>query len=179
MAVRTLRPDEMAAAHEIFEDGIDFVRVHVSEGSQIPNVIGRIGALMRGRPAPQANAITIGNTSYFPRVLTSDLVDVAWLMHELTHQWQYQHFGMRYLTEAIAASTYVYCNDGETPASALARYHLEGKTFADFNREQQGDIVRDYYFALKQTTDPATASQVLSAWDSFLQEIRQAKLDLG
>lgn len=150
----------MATAHQIFEDGIDFARVRVSEGSQIPNVIGRIGALMRGKPAPQANAITIGNTPYFPRVLKSGLVDIAWPMHELTHQWQYQHFGMRYLAEAIAASTYVYCNEGETPSAALARCHSEGKTFDDFNRERQGDIIRDFCFALKQTMDPAAAQQI-------------------
>jgi len=175
MAVRTLRPDELAAAQQIFENGLDLARVRVSEGSQVPNLVGQIGAALRGMPAPQANAITVGNTSYFPRDLTSDLVDLAWLMHELTHQWQYQHFGMVYLAQAIGAATYVYCNPGETPAAALARYHGEGKTFSSFNREQQGDIVRDYYFALKQTTDPATAQQALSAWEPYLQEIRQAK----
>lgn len=175
MAVRTLRPDEQAIAQQIFQNGLDLTRVRVSEGSQIPNTIGLIGARLHGRPAPQANAITVGNTSYFPRDLTSDDVDHGWLMHELTHQWQYQHFGMIYLAQAIAAPTYVYCNAGETPAAALARCHSEGKTFASFNREQQGDIVRDYYFALQQAQDPNTAQQVLSAWDPYLQEIRQAK----
>jgi hypothetical protein len=175
MAARTLRPDELAAAQQIFDNGLDFTRVRVSEGSQVPNMVGQIGALMRGKPAPQANAITVGNTSYFPRDLTSDIVDIAWLMHELTHQWQYQHFGIRYLAEAIAASTYVYCNPGEDPHTALIRCHTEGKTFGDFNREQQGDIVRDYYFAQKQATDPNTAQQILSAWDPYLQEIRQPK----
>ncbi len=175
MAVRTLRPEELAAAQPIFEGGLDFSRVRVSEGSQIPNFVGRIGATLRGRPAPQANAITVGNISYFPRVLTSDEVDIAWLMHELTHQWQYQHFGMIYLAQAIAAPTYVYCNPGETPAVALARCHTEGKKFGDFNREQEGDIVRDYYFAQKQAQVPNAAPPDLSAWDPYLQEIRQAK----
>jgi hypothetical protein len=173
MSARTLRPDEYAAAQAIFENGLDFTRVRVSEGSQIPNTVGRIGAALRGRPAPPANAITVGNTSYFPRDLTDDLIDLAWLMHELTHQWQYQHFGMIYLAQAITATTYVYTNPGETPAAALVRCHHEGKTFASFNREQQGDIVRDYFFALKQNQDPVTAQQILSAWEPYLQEIRQ------
>lgn len=175
MAVRTLRPDEQAVAQQIFQNGLDLTRVRVSEGSQVPNTIGRIGALLRGKPAPQANAVTVGNTSYFPRDLTSDDVDLAWLMHELTHQWQYQHFGMIYLPQAIGAPTYVYCSAGETPAAALARCYSEGKSFAGFNREQQGDIVRDYFFAMKQTQDSAAAQPVLSAWAPYLQEIRQSK----
>lgn len=175
MAIRPLRPDEQAAAQQIFENGLDLTRARISEGSQIPNTIGQVGALLRGRPIPPANAITVGNTSYFPRELTSDLVDIAWLMHELTHQWQYQHFGMIYLAQAIGAPTYVYCNAGETPAAALARCHAEGKTFASFNREQQGDIVRDYCFALKQPQDPNAMPPDLSAWAPYLQEIRQLK----
>jgi Domain of unknown function (DUF4157) len=175
MATRTLRPDELAAAQQIFENGLDYARVRVSEGSQVPNLVGQIGAALRGMPAPQANAITVGNTSYFPRDLTSNLVDLAWLLHELTHQWQYQHFGIVYLAQAIGAATYVYCNPGETPAGALARCHGEAKTFGSFNREQQGDIVRDYYFALMQPRDPNGMPPDLSAWEPYLQEIRQAK----
>jgi hypothetical protein len=175
MAVRTLRPDEQAVAQQIFQNGLDLTRVRVSEGSQLPNRIGQLGALLRGKPAPQANAVTVGNTSYFPRELTYDIVDLAWLMHELTHQWQYQHFGLIYLAQAIAAPTYVYCNTDETPAVALARCHSAAKSFAGFNREQQGDIVRDYYFALQQVQDPTTAPPALSAWDPYLQEIRRAK----
>ncbi len=175
MATRTLSQEEYAAAQPIFENGLDFTRVRVSEGSQLPNTVGRIGAALRGRPAPPANAITVGNTSYFPRELTDGLIDVAWLMHELTHQWQYQHFGMIYLAQAIAAPTYVYTNPGETPAAALVRLYDEGKTFASFNREQQGDIVRDYYFALNQNQDSVNAQQVLAAWNPYLQEIRQSR----
>jgi hypothetical protein len=175
MAARTLRPDEQAIAQQIFQNGLNYARVRISEGSQIPNRIGQIGAFLRGKPAPQANAITVGNTSYFPRLLTADQVDIAWLMHELTHQWQYQHTGMIYLAQAILAPTYVYCNAGETPAAALARCTSMGKTFASFNREQQGDIVRDYYFAMKQALDPVAARGVLSAWEPYLRMLRQAK----
>lgn len=173
MATRTLSQAEYAAAQSIFESGLNFTRVRVSEGSQLPNTVGRIGAALRGRTVPQANAITVRNTSYFPRELTDDLIDIAWLMHELAHQWQYQHFGMIYLVQAIAAPTYVYTNPDETPAAALMRCDREGKTFASFNREQQGDIVRDYFFALRQNQDPATAQQILSAWDPYLQELRR------
>ncbi len=175
MAIRPLRPDEQSVAQQIFAEGLNLTRVQINEGSQVPNQIGQLGALLRGKPAPQANAITVGNTSYFPRELTGDVVDIAWLMHELTHQWQYQHFGIVYLAQAIVAPTYVYCDPGETPAGALARCRAQEKTFASFNREQQGDIVRDYYFALKQSQDPNATPPDLSAWDPYLKEIRQVK----
>ncbi len=175
MAARTLRPDEQAVAQQIFQNGLNYARVLINEGSQIPNQIGQIGAFIRGKPAPQANAITVGNTSYFPRELTSDEIDIAWLMHELTHQWQYQHNGIIYLAQAILAPTYVYCNAGETPSAALVRCSSQGKTFSSFNREQQGDIVRDYYFATKQALDPVAAQSVLSAWEPYLKVLRQAK----
>lgn len=175
MAARTLRPDEQAVAQQIFQTGLDYTRVRISEGSQLPNQIGQIGAFLRGKPPPQANAITVGNTSYFPRDLTPDEIDIAWLMHELTHQWQYQHTGIIYLAQAILAPTYVYCNAGETPAAALTRCYSAGKTFASFNREQQGDIVRDYYFATKQALDPAAMQIALSAWAPYLQMLRQPK----
>ena len=175
MPARTLRSDEQSVAQQIFQNGLDYSRVRISEGSQLPDQIGQIGAFLRGKPAPQANAITVGNTSYFPRELTPDEIDIAWLMHELTHQWQYQHSGIIYLAQAILAPTYVYCNPGEAPAAALARCTSAGKTFASFNREQQGDIVRDYYFATKQAPDPAAAQVVLSAWAPYLQVLRQPK----
>ena len=41
-----------------------------------------------------------------------------------------------------------------------------GKVFRGFNREQQDDIVRDYYFCLKQNHD-------VSAWDAYLKELHE------
>ena len=38
-----------------------------------------------------------------------------------------------------------------------------------FGREQQGDIVRDYFFALKQLL----VAPDLTAWEPYLHEVRQ------
>ena len=149
----------------VFEGGLDLTRVRVIERSEFPNWIGRIGAWLRGKPAPAANAITVRNISYFPRSLTGDSIDMDWLMHELTHQWQYQHFGIVYLVQAIFAPTYVYAPPGKTVEEALTEFSQAGKKFADFNREQQGDIVRDFYHRLK-------AGQDVSAWEPYMQEVR-------
>ncbi len=175
MSVRSLRPEEIAEVEKVFGDGLDVTRCRIYEGSDFPNLIGRIGAFLRGKKPPDANAITVRNTSYFPRSLnTSDpkhelwLTDTGWLMHELTHQWQYQHDGIRYLLEAIFAPTYVYTPDGETHNDALKGASKAGKKFRDFNREQQGDIVRDYYWSTK--LEPPEADR--SGWDDYMQEVR-------
>ena len=90
---------------------------------------------------------------------------MGWLIHELTHQWQYQHIGIRYLIEAILAPTYVYAPPGQSPNEALKELSQAGKHFKDFNREQQADILRDYYDNLKRSQD-------VSGWDLYLQEVR-------
>jgi hypothetical protein len=168
MPARPLHPHELNEVQNVFRDGLDTARVVISEGDALPNWVGRIGAFLKRQDAPLENAITIGNTSYFPRALTSSVSDLAWLIHELTHQWQYQHFGMRYLFEALRAPTYAYANENEPRDAALKRLWNESKQFSNFNREQQGDIVRDYFFALK---DP-TSSPDLTAWEPYLHDLR-------
>ncbi len=168
MPARPLHPDELLQVQAIFRTGLDTARVVISEGNALPTWVGRIGAALKRQPPPKENAITIGNTSYFPRALTSSLSDRAWLMHELTHQWQYQHFGIRYLFEALRASTYCYANENEPPDVALKRLANENKTFDDLNREQQGDVVHDYFFASKH----ASPTLDLTAWEPFLCAIR-------
>lgn len=175
MSIRSLRPEEIIEARLVFGDGLDYTRCRVFEGSEFPNFIGRVGAFFRGAKPPEANAITVRDTTYFPRVLTTNkptdnlwLTDIGWLMHELTHQWQYQHDGLRYLIEAILRPIYVYTNPGERPNDALKRAQRAGKKFRDFNREQQGDIVRDYYWSLR--LEPPDADR--SGWDPYLVELR-------
>lgn len=165
MAVRSLNPIEFAEVKALFGDGLDLQRVRIKEESSIGNIVGRIGAWLKRLPPPDANAITVGNVSYFPRKLTGDLTDMGWLMHELTHQWQYQHVGIQYLFQAAFAPTYVYEAAGQRPSDAVKELSEKGQKFSDFNREQQGDIVRDYYFALKQNED-------VSGWQNYLKEIR-------
>ncbi len=173
MSVRPLQPAELAEVEKVFTVGLEVSPIRVNEGSSIPNLIGRIGAVFRRTAPPTLNAIAIGNTCYFPVELVTNqpehanwLRDIGWLMHELTHAWQYQHDGIRYLFEAILAPTYTYAPSGQTVDTALNGFSKAGKVFRDFNREQQGDIVRDYYFYLKQNAD-------VSAWDTYLKELRE------
>ena len=174
MSLRILCAEELAEVEKVFSVGLDVTRARINEGSSLPDWIGRIGAKLRGTAPPEHNAITLGNVSYFPVTLTTNdptnslwLRDMGWLMHELTHQWQYQHDGIIYLYQAVFQSpTYQYAPDGQSQDDALKGFSKAGKVFRDFNREQQGDIVRDYYFFLQQSRD-------VSAWDTYLKELRE------
>ena len=174
MPIRALRAEELAEVEKVFSTGLDVTLIRVHENASLPDVVGRIGARLRGAPPPEHNAITLGNTCYFPVTLTTNdpanplwLRDMGWLMHELTHAWQYQHDGIVYLYQAVFKSpTYQYVPAGQSQDDALKGFSKAGKVFRDFNREQQGDIVRDYYFFLKQNRD-------VSAWDAYLTELRE------
>jgi hypothetical protein len=92
------------------------------------------------------------------------------LIHELTHVFQYHHVGSRYLGEAlyylITTQRNCYQYGG---AIGLRAYWQEGKTFSQFNREQQAQIIQDY-FSYSQ------ASQDISAYLPYLAQLQQRSL---
>lgn len=133
---RRLTPVERAEARRIFADAVDYDRVRVDERS----AIAALGARLR---RCTCMGVAIAHTIHFNRPIaaTPGSDDMAWLIHELTHVGQMQAVGLRYIGEAIAAQYGAgYCYGG--PAG------LVGRRLADFNREQQGDIMRDAYRAL-------------------------------
>ena len=180
MAKRLLTVSELAEARLVFADGLDYKRTYVNEGAYFPpNFIADIGALFQGRKRTWDNAITLGDTSYFPRRLRTepaeiaqDLTDISWLMHELTHQWQFQTAGWRYLSEALnvqfslGLAAYNYTGKHSSPREALRAAVAARRRYQDFNREQQGDIVRDYYVALKR-------GEEAGPWEPCVDELRK------
>lgn len=66
------------------------------------------------------------------------------LIHEMVHVWQYQHLGMVYIPRSLGAQF-----DGKGydygGLTRLKEFKQRGKGLLDFNYEQQGDIVSDYY----------------------------------
>jgi hypothetical protein len=181
---RPLTETEIAEARLVFADGFDYTRAQVFEGATWTDFVDNVGAVIqrRKRDSNIHNAITLGNTSYFPipirtspEVLaTGDLTHMTWLIHELTHQWQYQHLGWRYLTKALGVQlregrrSYDYAREFGSREKALTEAKNLGRMFASFNLEQQGDITRDYYFFLKQKLD-------FSPWEPFIDEVRKAR----
>lgn len=88
---------------------------------------------------PADTAMTPNGEIYFPPGVykpdyATEITDTAWLLHELTHVWQYQHGVWVRLQGILARGKYAYGD-------------LAGNTapYGSFNIEQQAAIVQDYY----------------------------------
>lgn len=175
MTTRHLSSVEIREVRTVFGLSLDVHRVWVIEGAAWTNGLARLGAWLQREPPPrQDNAVGLGNRVYFPRPIrttepdqqTGFYDDLAWLIHELTHAWQCQHFGPRYIVEALFVQLTLgkrcYLYGGE---QGLLEARSQGRAFGDFNREQQGDIARGYYLRLKK-------GQNASAWDPFIRDIQ-------
>ena len=92
------------------------------------------------------------------------------LMHELTHVYQYEQVGSRYLGEAIyvliKTKRDCYRYGGKAGLQAVK---AENGRFADFNREQQAMIVQDY-FTLKERGEET------AVYTPFIEQIRNGEL---
>ena len=92
------------------------------------------------------------------------------LVHELTHVFQYHHVGTRYLGEAIyylvTTNRKCYQYGG---ISGLRVCHQQGKQYRHFNREQQAQIIQDYFTQSYQNQDT-------SAYEPYVNQLRQREL---
>ena len=71
------------------------------------------------------------------------------LVHEFIHIWQYQQYGATYIALALAAQR---THEGYD-YGGVERIR-QASSFHDFNAEQQGDIVMDYFIALQKRNQP-------------------------
>lgn len=175
MSKRNLSELEIEEAFIIFGSQLDYASVRIVEQSPLARLPARLSMLLSPnaprRPAP---AMALGNLLLFPvRLKTSaeqlasgSYRDMAWLIHELTHAWQYQQFGWRYLPKALAAhrrhGRRAYSYGGE---EGVRRALASGRSLASFNPEQQGELARDYYLRVRQGAEPGE-------WEALLGWLR-------
>jgi hypothetical protein len=166
---RTMTEYEIRQARRVFGDAIDYTKVRINEGS-ISAKVASVGGYAR----------TIGNTVHMPEGGSRNM---AFMIHELTHVWQYQHQGWTYAPKCIWAQitegySYVPSDldqwnahlEGKdplpsTPDEALRSARQEGKTLQSFNPEQQGDILADYFRRQQRGGD-------VSAYAAFVGDVR-------
>jgi len=87
------------------------------------------------------------------------------LAHELTHVFQYHHVGSRYLGEAIYYLITTKRDCYQYGGSAgLQLCWQQGKTFSQFNREQQAQIIQDYFTKTQANHDTAAYLPYLTQW---------------
>lgn len=92
------------------------------------------------------------------------------LIHELTHVYQYEQVGSRYLGEAaymlIKTKRDCYNYGGR---SGLVDACAVGLRYCDYNREQQAQITQDYFFLRQKGAD-------VTAYEPFIAQARAGEL---
>lgn len=177
---RNLYNWEITEARRAFGDKLDYAKIEIHECTPIANTIDDIGRKLKGMPVRKLahnNAIGFGNDCIFPIQLPKKLVPVGdpddyimpWMMHELTHVWQFQHMGWTYLAKALGAQikygAKVYEYGG---AKGLPDHRKHGQTLTDFNLEQQATIVQHYYARLRKGKD-------VSVYQPYIDDIQKIK----
>ena len=177
--VRRLYEWEIVEFSSVFGNSLNYEKVRIHECAGWPDWIDRIGRKLKGFPPPgknSHNAVTLGNHCFFPVELPDHLLPANdplaykhdWLVHEMTHAWQYQHLGWRYLLKALKAQfrekEKAYDFEGE---QGLLKSRTKGKLFKQFNPEQQGNIAQTYYVRKRRGQDAG-------AWEDFIEELKQS-----
>lgn len=115
-------------------------------------------------------AFTAWHTIFLPQTPSRSRQNLALLVHELTHVYQYEQAGTRYMTEAIymLVTTHRDCYT-YGGAAGLAQAHENQKPLSSFNREQQAQIVQDYFSLL-------VAGEEVAAYLPYVDELRHGRL---
>lgn len=147
---RPLTVGEIALAHLLFRDAIDYHRVRIHARRYMPF-------------QPTNCAMTPNGHLYFhlSRFLDdysrASISNQHWFLHEMAHVWQHQlGYAVRLRGAIRLGLSYDY---------DLA----PGKTLADFNMEAQGDLLADY-FVLKHLRSADSMSQPRHARSLHLYE---------
>lgn len=130
---RALTPGEIAMARIVFKDSIDYSQVKIHHGGWW---------LFLGF---QDTAVTPNGEMYYPKITnlyrddfsnTSNDRDKALFMHEMVHVWQYQ-IGYWIKWHSLWVTS-------RGPSAYEYQLNPQGK-LSNYNMEQQGDIVSDYF----------------------------------
>jgi hypothetical protein len=170
---RRLYEWEILECRVIFGDMLNYHRVKIYDGVELPNFVDDIGRKlkkMEPRSPDAKNAITLGYRCFFGRQLPTELTmggsGMCWLIHELTHVMQYQRMGWKYLTQALKAQKELGPNVYDYgDKEGLIKSRQKGTVYKEFNMEQQAHIVEDYYKLIRTGGDT-------SAWDPYIGEFR-------
>lgn len=144
---RALNGKERALASQVFGASINLDLVRIDEYA----IIG---------PAFSGRAYTSFHT-----INNWGKLDNQTLVHELTHVWQYERAGAVYMPQAIHAQVW---GEGYTygGAAGLQRRQNAGQGYGSLNREQQAEVVEDFYLLKTRNTtndtggNPATQADL-------------------
>lgn len=130
VAGRPLTHEERDVAESVFAGSVDLSRVRIVAGAPV-------------------EWRTVGNTIYVPEDFSiADSAMRQTFVHEMTHVWQYQHGGTGYISRSIAAQI-VPMLAGKSRNVAYDYSPTPGTSFFEYNPEQQGLIVENYFAMLR------------------------------
>ncbi len=156
--VSPLTGDEIGAAAAILgPNALRYAEVRVAEGGALNLIFKR----------NQGRAFTTFHTINMPTFGPHRRANFAILLHELVHVYQYERTGGLYIAEAIYAQ-HTTGYDYGTPDD-LQMCLANGLCYRNLNREQQAQLVQDYYERLRDGL-PVTA------YEPFIAEMRQGRI---
>jgi len=162
---RGLTDIEVQEARKVFGDTLPYYQIRIDEKS----AIARLGALFAGS---KHMGVSTFHTINFTKEIKPQPgnADMAWLIHELVHVAQMINVGSQYTLEALHAQfTKGYKYGGPKG--------LKDKSFSDFNREQQGDIIQHYYYyVLHNRRHPRFGKLPVKLYKRMAQELKEGKL---
>jgi hypothetical protein len=155
---------EIGKVAEVFQaSGLRFGDVRVTQGGLLENLIFRFNGNL---------AFATWHTVHLPKTGRHTRDSWPLVMHELTHVYQYETVGTRYLGEAIymLIKTKRDCyNYGKR--EGLQKAIDSGKLYSAYNREQQAMIVQDYVAYCEVGREGETA-----VYHPFLSQLRAKQL---
>jgi hypothetical protein len=166
-STRPLTKREILRGYDIFGDSLDYKLVMID--TQAKMLTKSMGVIY-----------VSGNTINSWGAFADD-----YLIHELVHVWQYQHFGAGYAACALKAQrteagyNYTFLpQKAETvivnATEATKEQWFEKKSILNFNAEQQGDLVQDY-FKIKNGLKPEWCdfdTSLASKYERYILEIK-------
>lgn len=170
---------ELAGVGEVYETAADLLKFNTRSikddernagvkvfGSTIPWHLVRIDESAVLGPASTKREYTSFHTINGWGGLTLDT-----LIHELTHVWQYETAGAIYMPQALHAQATAGYDYGDLQGLHAAR--ASGRGILSFNREQQAQIVQDF-FRIAQGSSPMMSSGTRadqSLYASFVKDV--------
>lgn len=170
---RSLTSDQIELAKSVFGNSIKYRLVKLDEAARTVDWAKQIKGFKAPRPFTTFHTIN----------LWGELKDKV-PIHELTHVWQYEHGGAKYIPEALAVnekdSGYDYKG-----VSNLRKLQAAGKGMSSFNPEQQAKIVEEYFLiktgrASETKFCGGATSEDLPSYAYFVKEVStlpEKKLD--
>jgi Subtilase family len=170
---RSLTPDEIKLAKSVFGNSINYRLVKLDEAAKTVDWAKQLKGFNAPRPF-----------TTFHTINSWGKLEKETLIHELTHIWQYEHGGAKYIPEALAvngkSSGYDYKG-----VSNLRKLQAARKGMSSFNPEQQAKIVEEYFLiktgqASKANFSGGATSKDLPTYAHFVKEVStlsEKKLD--